>query len=105
MSGRRPKGPGLSRIMIGFGVNPVSLIPILPAGPDGAAQCGACQNVVVRTTDTGCFTKCRWGKGHRDGPDLPADLPACLAFTARTGGSDPFQAVPAPAPHRAPIPA
>lgn len=47
-------------------------------------QCGQCGHVTARMTTRGWRSRCELSPTRRRGPDVPADLPACALFTARS---------------------
>lgn len=100
---RRREAHGLSpRQLLAEGVHPVTLLPLLPENPQ--LRCGGCARAYVRRVGERTFIKCAEAPGRRHGRDVPADLPACSAFTARGQAASPYAALAADVPtaHRPP---
>lgn len=98
----RSRRPPRERLLA-LGVHPVTLLPLLADG-DEQRTCGGCARAYVRRSGERTFVKCARTGGHRHGPDVPADLPACTAFAPRGASPDPYAALApgVPAPHRPP---
>lgn len=98
----RDRRPHRGRILA-IGVHPVTLLPLLDVGGE-PHTCGGCERTYVRRSGDRAFVKCARTGGRRHGPDVPADLPACTAFSPRAASPDPYAALApgVPAPHRPP---
>ena len=78
-------GPGNPYAMLRSGLHPATRLPLLSGGGI-EATCGGCAHRFERPTTRGPRDKCAASPFRaRGGADVPADFPACQAYTAAPG--------------------